>query len=90
MPIIGNTIRLFAEFSTFSGVLSDPVNIVLEIYDTDQTYTFSGSQITKQSVGIYYCDFTIPNGQGWLNYKWSALLEDEAIVNKGKIEREWF
>lgn len=87
MPLIGNTIRLFAEFKTFDGEISDATDVTLRIFDNSTTYTFTGVQIIRQGLGTYYVDFTIPSGRGWLKYTWSGTLEGSTALNQGVIER---
>lgn len=87
LALVGNTVRLFAEFRTFEGNLADPTDITLIIYDTNTNYEYTGSQIVRQSLGVYYKDFTIPSGRGWLKYTWSGALEGSTALNQGVIER---
>ena len=91
MAIIGNTVRIYAEFKTWAGVLSDVASTQIKITDnTGQIYvTATEPAIKKQSTGIYYYDFTVPDGNGKISYEWKAVLELSDIVNRGYLEREY-
>jgi len=91
LAIIGNTIRLYAEFKTWAGVLSDPQSIEIKITDNTGLVLVTANEpnIKKESTGVYYYDFTIPNGNGNIVYEWKAQLELSDILNRGTIIREF-
>jgi hypothetical protein len=92
MGLWKNTIRLNASFSTFEDVLADPTDISLNMYTYpagDVVLNVSGSMITRKSVGLYYYDYTIPNGPGKYVYEWKGVLEGSDIVNRGTVNREF-
>jgi hypothetical protein len=92
MGMMKNTVRLMAEFTSFSDVLTDPTGIVLLITDqrtNSVLFTLSGSSIIKEDVGIYYHDFTVPTGTGNIIYEWSGTMEGSPIVNRGLLTKEW-
>jgi hypothetical protein len=91
MALIGNTIRLKAQYETFAGVLSDPAQIQLTITvrNTGQVLIVrSGSEITRESEGVYYYDYTIPDGIDNLMEEWYGILENSDIINRKEITRE--
>ena len=92
MGLMKNTVRLMAEFTSFSDVLADPSGITLEVYEKNtgtSLMSFSGSSITRESLGVYYANFTVPKGVGTIEYEWSGTMESYPIVNRGIISREW-
>jgi len=94
VALVKNTIRLYATFTTFSDLFSDPTEITLTIREVNDktlisSYSYSASTITRESEGVYYATLTMPEGIGSLEYEWTGTLEDYPIVNRGTIAREW-
>lgn len=92
MTVIGNTVRLTAEFKTFAGVLSDAENVSLLIKDSDGSTLINVTYptgIVRVSVGQYRYDFTVPAGIGYINYEWSGFLENSVILNRKYLTREF-
>lgn len=92
MALIGDTIRLRAEFRTWDGLAADPENIELRIYDKDRRQigeTISISSGHRTALGAYQYDFIVPNQSSPVYYEFSGLLEDAPIVARSRIEVDW-
>ena len=92
MAIVGNTVRLTAEFKTFNDVYSNPTDITLKIYNKRNIQVGDTISITaehKTSTGIYSYDYTIPSGNDELIYEFSGMLEGTAILGRSAIVVGW-
>jgi len=92
MGLTKNTIRLIAEFTSFSGTLDDPSNITLTIDEQNTGVSLKSltiADIIRDSLGSYHYDYTVPKGVGNLIYEWSGTMDGSPIVNRGLISREW-
>ena len=72
----GDQIRLSLVVANSSGTAIDPTALSLTIKGATTaatTYTYALAQITKDSVGNYHMDYTIPlHAGGMYYYKWTA------------------
>jgi hypothetical protein len=71
---LADTITLSTTFKV-ANVLTDPatVTLVVEAPDgTQQTYTYAGAQITKDSVGTYHKDYGPAAQTGVYSYQWTG------------------
>lgn len=90
MSVSGDTVRLKATFYNFLGVLTDPTDLVLRIYDSDknllETPTLTASN--HASTGVYQYDYTLPN-QSKIYYEWSGTLEGSTALERGEVRIRW-
>lgn len=72
--VVGDTIRLINNFYV-GTTLTDPTTVTLVVTDpsgnTEGTYTYAGSTITKSSTGIYYKDLSVDEDGVW-EFQWTA------------------
>lgn len=89
MAIIGTTVRLKGTFTNLAGVvtdLDDPP--VLNIYDGNRSL-INNQTCTRESAGVYYYDYEIPDGSGPIFWEMSGLLVSLPVLSRSKMEREW-
>lgn len=81
---VGDTIRLRASFYTFAGVLADPTNITVKVYDAKRNVVAqaSGASIENPSTGVYYYNHTTDD-EGEFTYEFSGLGEGTTILRRG-------
>lgn len=72
--VVGDTIRLTNSFYV-GTTLTDPTTVTLVVTDpsanTEGTYTYAGSTITKSATGVYYKDLTVDEDGVW-EYTWTG------------------
>jgi len=89
MAYTGDTIRLYGRFYNWSGELSDVTDPGIIIFDG------KGNQViqdvpTRQQVGIYFFDYTIPTGfSDPLVYEISGIMEGTPLLARLTIDRRW-
>ncbi|MFA5053314.1 MAG: hypothetical protein WC565_04610 [Parcubacteria group bacterium] len=73
---VGDLVRLDCALVNSSGVATDPTTLTLTVKPGDGTavsYTYAAGEITKDSVGNYHKDYTVPTGTGGtVYYKFTA------------------
>lgn len=92
MAIMGNTIKLRAEFRDYDGELYDPSTVTLKIYNTNRNQLGSTVTVTdndRVDVGIYECEYTVPIGSGNLTYEFEGITGSMPVVGRGTIIRSW-
>jgi len=92
MAIIGNTIKLKAEFKTFSDVYANPTDITLKIFNKNRKQIGTTIDITdadKISTGIYLYEYTLPYGYNELVYEFAGILEGDIILGRSTILLDW-
>lgn len=97
LAVIGNTVKLSAEFRTWAGDYGDPTDIVLKIFDHNKVqigYDIPITSTNKISTGIYQYDYTIPRdaylGYGFpMYFEFLGILEGSPISGRGTFTREW-
>lgn len=93
MALIGDTVRLRVRFRTFSGNVVDPNDVTLRILDGN-TYqeidNITVSNNDKVDIGIYECDYVIPNGDSeTLVYEFSGTYDNKPILARGSFDRSF-
>lgn len=93
MAIVGDTIRLKAKFYTWTGVVADPENIKLRIFNSYRKQLGEDIQIGHEhrvGAGTYQYEYT-PTGQegSILFFEFSGTLEGMPITNRSKVPIEW-
>ncbi len=92
MPLIGDTVKLRAEFRDFAGTLTDPSTITLNVYDRSKKLIWGPIEDVpehKVSVGVYEYPYVIPKGYSVLYYEFIANPENLAAVARGAINIKW-
>lgn len=92
MAIIGDTVKLRVEFRSFEGVLADPENIVLTVYDLNKTSLSGPVNINgdyKISTGIYEYPYTIPDNHPTLFYEFKGNAQGLPAAVRGLIVCNW-
>jgi hypothetical protein len=92
MAVIGNTIKLRAEFKDYEGNLCDPDSVELRILDNMKRQlgdTMIVSTIYRVSTGIYEYPFVVPDGAGQLTYEFRGTIEGNPAIGRGTITRTW-
>lgn len=72
--IVGDTVRIANTFNV-DDVNTDPTTVTLVVTDpsgnTEGTYTWAGSTITRTAVGVFHKDLTVDEDGVW-EYKWTG------------------
>jgi len=72
----GDSVRLSVAIVNSAGTATDPTTLTLTVKPGDGTavsYTYAAGEITKDSVGNYHKDYTVPSGTGGtVYYKFTA------------------
>lgn len=93
MALIGNTVRVRAEFRGWDKALADPTDLALKFYARRRTQlgtAVAAGSLTKVSAGIYYYDYTIPDtASPEIIYEFSGTLQGMPIVGRGEIPVRW-
>jgi hypothetical protein len=88
---IGDAIRL-ENTCTVDGTKTDPTALTLQVKDPSgnvDLYTYSLSEITRSSAGVFYKDITFDEA-GWWVYEWHATgaviaVEGNKILVKAQL-----
>jgi hypothetical protein len=94
MPLIGDTVRLKVEFKDYDGNYIDPTSVKLNIYEEKTKKLLTTTPIAldstnKQDTGIYFYDYTIPQGLTTLVYEFTGIYNTKAITARAILTREW-
>ncbi len=92
MPLIGDTVRLKAEFRTFAGIVADPTDITLKVYNAYRRQIGEAIAIGPEhrtGPGAYQYDYTLPEGTDVIYYEWSGMLEGLPVVARGRMPALW-
>ena len=94
MPLIGNTVRLKAEFKDLDGNLTDIEEPKVVVYDSNREVILA-AEPERVGVGKYQYDLIVPDYKeaGKQNeplvFEFSGSLEDKPIVGRASFERMW-
>lgn len=91
MAVIGNTIKIKAEFVTWGGSHSDIVSGNIVVYDKmrELLQTIPLTSSVKLGTGIYEVSYVVPDGYGDLTIEAIGTLENSPIVGRVLVGREW-
>jgi hypothetical protein len=92
MAVIGDTVKIHMEFTNFSGVPTDPGEIILNIYGHGREQIESiivDMAHTKISDGVFEQDYVIPYGHRVIYYEVIGNPEGLPSVTRGRIECHW-
>lgn len=89
MAFIGDTVRFYATFYNYSGTPSDPQSVICTVYSHIGQQVLVAGAATRESEGIYYYDFTIPDTDGALVYEFAGEYDGKPTVGRAKLEKKW-
>ena len=90
MPLIGDTIRLKAEFKGFNGELVSPENVNLRIYDGYKKQVGEDIPVLPSDVGKYQYDYVIPGDViGPLYFEFAGTVGGLPILGRATIDGRW-
>lgn len=93
MPLVGDTVRLKVTFQDYDGVLIDPTDIKLTIYDQSTKKIIAGpfdiTDDNRSGSGTYFYDYTLPIGLTALVYEYIGNYNGKPIVGRSTLTREW-
>ena len=91
MALIGNTIRITAEFVTWAGSKADAENPILNIYDNYAKNLLESIPLDnhKIDIGTYEYDYVIPEGIGYIYFEIIGNVEGMPEVARIREERVW-
>ena len=72
--IVGDLVRVTANFTDIEGTLTDPsqINLGIKYPSNDISYvTYSGGEIERDSIGVYYYDIDVDTPGVYKIYWWS-------------------
>ena len=94
MPLIGNTIRLKAEFRNFNGELFDIENPKVVVYDSNREVILA-AEPERVGVGKYQYDLIVPDYKEAgkqkepLVFEFSGEIDGQPVVGRSSFERVW-
>ena len=86
---VGDVVRLRAVF-TVLNVNTDPTTITLQVQNpsgTTTSYTYAGTQVTKEGTGIYYYNLSVSEA-GWWVYQWTGTGTVEVVQGNKILVKE--
>ena len=90
MPLIGDTVRLKAEFKDFNGEHVSPENVILRIYDGYKKQVGEDIPVLPSDVGKYQYDYVIPGDViGPLYFEFVGTIGGLPILGRATIDRRW-
>ncbi len=89
MPLVGNTVRLKAEFRDFNGEHVSPDNVILRIYDGYKKQVSEDIPVLPTSLGKYQYDYVIPDVIGPLYFEFVGTIGGLPILGRAIIDKRW-
>jgi hypothetical protein len=90
LPLIGNTVRLKAEFRDFDGNLFSPNNVRLRLYDGRKQQIGEDIPLTPIAEGRYEYDYVLSEGVlARVYYEFIGELEGKPILGRARLDRRW-
>jgi hypothetical protein len=89
MPLIGNTVRLKAEFKDFNGEYVSPENVILRIYDAYKKQVGEDIPVSPSDVGKYQYDYVIPGAVGTLYFEFVGTIGGLPVLGRATINKKW-
>jgi len=82
----GDTIRVSASFYSFAGVLTDCATTpTIKLYAADKTTVSVTGVVTRESVGVYHADLTLPTAEGTYYVETAGVAESKPIIERQAI-----
>ena len=94
MPLIGDTIRLKAEFRNFNGELIDIENPKVVVYDSNREVILA-AEPERVGEGKYQYDLIVPDYKEAgkqkepLVFEFSGEIGGQPVVGRSSFERVW-
>lgn len=90
VPIIGDTIRLTAQFKNWTGELDDPSDVSVLVYDQNRNElaTIAGASVINTETGKYYAEYVVPDVK-MLIYEFTGILEGSVITQRKTLNPVW-
>ena len=89
MPKIGTTVRLQGTFKDLDGKVTDlDAPPTIYIYDGNRKLLDTTTSI-RSSTGIYYQDYTIPDGRGNMFLEMSGKMGTLPVTHRRSMRRSW-
>ena len=88
MPLIGDTVRLKAEFKDFNGELTDIENPKVVVYDSKRKVILD-AEPERIEEGKYQYDYVIPDVIGPLYFEFVGTIGGLPILGRATIDRRW-
>lgn len=89
MPLIGDTVRLKAEFKDFDGEYISPDDVKLKIYDGSKQ-VIEEISVAPYEIGKYQCDYTVVGGYpDPFYYEFTGMLGDKPVLGRSELKRKW-
>ncbi|WP_066173366.1 hypothetical protein [Bacillus marinisedimentorum] len=87
MPYQGDTVRFKCHFKSFSGQAVDPTDVTLTIYDDTeaQIEQFVLSDSDKESVGVYFYDYVLPDDKPEIIFEFRGLHNNKPILVRDTV-----
>jgi len=95
MPIVGDTVKLKAEFSAWDGTHADPTDVVVRVYDPNRKLlsVLNVAQEHRISAGIFEIPYILPYEGGvmfpFISYEFTGNLEGFPITGRKRLDLEW-
>lgn len=87
--LIGNTVRLKAEFKDFNGEHVSPENVILRIYDRHKKQVGEDIPVSPSDVGKYLYDYVIPDVFGTLYFEFVGTIGGLPVLGRATIDKKW-
>ena len=91
MALIGNTVKLKAEFINYDGKQLDVHDVTLTIYDERKrvVLTVPEANLSKNGTGNFSYDYLVPEGATPYYYEFSGIYNGLRYSGRKPLLREW-
>lgn len=91
MYFTGDTIRLKVNFNDFDDTAFDPEDVVLTIYDRNETVisTYQKSSLIHSSSGVYMYDYVTPTKPNEFIYEFIGYQGEKPMTRRGTFKTAW-
>lgn len=85
----GDTLKIIGRFRSFDEVLVDPTNIKIKIYNSrfELIDTVEGPSIIKESVGVYYTEYVLPDTTRDVDliFEWYGIINAKPSIDRVRV-----
>lgn len=90
MAFVGDTVRLQVNLRNYENQPVDIYDVTLKIIDESRELIEIITDLTRLNKGVFYFDYTVPNGEGDLVYEFEATnTNNKPVIARGKIARKF-